>query len=341
MKNLILLTVLFTSFTASSQIVSGVYIGKLQNDSLKMVQTYELALSEYRGKIMGYAYTTFVMNDTFYYSIKKVKVTRTEKQLIVEDDKMLVNNFPQAPARRVHVVNTIELTNEDTLRQMNGKWETNMVRNKYYAMGGALKMARGDSSNSALVAHLKDLKVSGGDDSRVATSGRNKDRSSGQQNTGAVPVNETAVRENNRTAATTAISTSEKSLSAVQPTNVAKTAKLAYHLRKINAPQTVEINSDSIVLALYDNGVVDGDSISVYVNGTNVIDHVKLTSTATKKVIYTPYGNQFNILLVAENLGSIPPNTGLVVIRDGENSYQLNFSADMQTNASIVLRRKQ
>ena len=44
--------------------------------------------------------------------------------------------------------------------------------------------------------------------------------------------------------------------------------------------------------------------------------------------------------LVAENLGSLPPNTGLLTIWDGEKYYQVHFSADMQTNASITIRRK-
>jgi len=39
-------------------------------------------------------------------------------------------------------------------------------------------------------------------------------------------------------------------------------------------------------------------------------------------------------------LGTLPPNTGLLVIRDGDKTYQVNFTADMQTNASIILKRK-
>jgi hypothetical protein len=51
--------------------------------------------------------------------------------------------------------------------------------------------------------------------------------------------------------------------------------------------------------------------------------------------------NEIKLLLVAENLGTLPPNTGLLVIRDGDKTYQVNFTADMQTNASIILKRKQ
>ena len=50
-------------------------------------------------------------------------------------------------------------------------------------------------------------------------------------------------------------------------------------------------------------------------------------------------GDRIELLLVADNLGTIPPNTGLVVVRDGDNIYQINFTADMQTNASLVFNK--
>jgi hypothetical protein len=44
--------------------------------------------------------------------------------------------------------------------------------------------------------------------------------------------------------------------------------------------------------------------------------------------------------MYAENLGSIPPNTGLLIIMDGEKRYEVRFSADLKTNAAILLRRR-
>ena len=125
-------------------------------------------------------------------------------------------------------------------------------------------------------------------------------------------------------------------------TSVVKTAPsaLPYTQRKDHLQQTVDIASDSLMLSFYDNGVVDGDSISVYINDQLAIPSTKLKSVATKKAIYVGGMSEIKLLLVADNLGNIPPNTGLLVIRDGEKTYQVNFTADMQTNASIVLRRK-
>ena len=58
-----------------------------------MLQQYQLALSEYRGKITGYSYTTYVVNDTFYYGIRKINAKKENGKLIVEDDKFITNNL--------------------------------------------------------------------------------------------------------------------------------------------------------------------------------------------------------------------------------------------------------
>ncbi len=105
--------------------------------------------------------------------------------------------------------------------------------------------------------------------------------------------------------------------------------------------QTVTVVSDSLVLSFYDNGVVDGDSISVYVDNENIISKVKLTEVAAKRTIATNRNtDEIKVTLVAESLGSIPPNTGLLVIQDGDQRYNIRFSADMQTNASVIIKKK-
>jgi hypothetical protein len=53
-----------------------------------------------------------------------------------------------------------------------------------------------------------------------------------------------------------------------------------------------------------------------------------------------PVVENIELILVAENLGTLPPNTGLLVVKDGDKVYQVNFSADLQTNAAILFKRK-
>src|SRR5215470_4482323 len=63
--------------------LGGIWYGRLENDSTHKMQDFELGLSEYRGKITGYTYTTFIQNDTFYYSVKKVKAEKKDGLLII------------------------------------------------------------------------------------------------------------------------------------------------------------------------------------------------------------------------------------------------------------------
>lgn len=327
MKNLVFAFAVFFSLKVQSQVVSGLYGGTLINDSTHKVQNYEVALSEYRGKITGYSYTTFVVNDTFYYSVKSVKAALKGNELHIQDDKMIVNNFPEAPAKGVKQTNVIPVTTAgpaDTVQGFNGKWSTNQTK-VYYSLYGGLEMKRdSDSSHSALIGHLRELKILGPayaatrtDAIAVAESSKDKQK----QPTQAVVV---------------------KTPPAMKPSvsNTAVPTSIPYAQRAEKILQNLSVNSDSLTLSFYDNGVVDGDMISVYVNGENVLDNTKLTAVAVKKTISVKATGELKLVLVAETLGSLPPNTGLLIIQDGDNRYNVHFSADLQTNAAIILRRK-
>ena len=76
-------------------------------------------------------------------------------------------------------------------------------------------------------------------------------------------------------------------------------------------------------------------------NGDLILAKQGLTTNAIKKTIYIPANiDRVELIMYAESLGSIPPNTGLLVIRDGKSIYEIRFSGDLQKNASIVFNRK-
>ena len=111
--------------------------------------------------------------------------------------------------------------------------------------------------------------------------------------------------------------------------------------RKSEFSQIVSFKSDSLELSLYDNGEIDGDTVSVFMNGEVIMSKQGLKASAIKKTIYITPGNEdFTLVLFAENLGKYPPNTGLLVVHDGEDVYNLRFSSDFQKNAGIVFKRK-
>ncbi len=327
MKYLLYPILFLFALKASAQDISGIYTGTLTNDSLKMIQSYQLALSEYRGKITGYSYITFVTNDTFYYGIKRIKANRIKGELVVEDVEMLVNNYPQRPDKGVHVINIIPLPQGDSILNLNGIWKTTQTKKYgFYSISGDLRLKKdNDSANSALISHLKELNIIKTPEPQKVPVAKAKEK-----------VKVKKVKEEKPAVAEV------KPLPKAEPV-IAKAVSTSIlpEQRNVRTIETVTTFSDSLVLSFYDNGVVDGDTISVYLNERNILSKAKLTEAASKKVVYTNEQNidEYKLTLIAENLGSIPPNTGLVIIQDGDQKYQIRFSADMQNNASIIIRK--
>ncbi|HEV2479379.1 MAG TPA: hypothetical protein VGS79_06935 [Puia sp.] len=94
--------------------------------------------------------------------------------------------------------------------------------------------------------------------------------------------------------------------------------------------------TDTARIELYDNGEIDGDSVSLFVNNALLVQHVLLD--VQPKVILVPIDKSRpvnTLLLVAENLGRLPPNTALMVVTVHGKTYNLFLSTDYKTNASI------
>src|SRR6266404_1776425 len=159
MKNLHLFFLLLFPLILPAQNIHGLWSGTLVNDSTHRTQSFELGLSEYRGKITGYTYTTFIDNDTFYYSIKRIKAERKDGKLVIEDIEMVGNNFPERAAKHVRQITTFPLINDSTPDISRGSWTTNQTK-KYYSIGGSAKIKEEeDEKESDLLAHLQEMNV--------------------------------------------------------------------------------------------------------------------------------------------------------------------------------------
>ena len=160
MKNLYLsLLILALPFSLLAQNIHGIWSGTLVNDSTHRTQDFELGLSEYRGKITGYTYTTFINNDTFYCSIKRIKAERKNGMLVIEDVEMVWNNFPERAAKHVKQTTTFPLINDSTIDISKGSWSTNQTK-KYYSIGGSAAVKeKKDDEESDLLSHLQEMNV--------------------------------------------------------------------------------------------------------------------------------------------------------------------------------------
>jgi hypothetical protein len=107
--------------------------------------------------------------------------------------------------------------------------------------------------------------------------------------------------------------------------------------RKSNTFSRIPVHVKNITLDLYDNGVVDGDTVSVYYNGKLLVNRQRLTEKAISiNLELDLMAPQHEITLFAHNLGGIPPNTALIVVTAADKRYELHAKADLQENAVLV-----
>lgn len=114
-----------------------------------------------------------------------------------------------------------------------------------------------------------------------------------------------------------------------------------YKKRENIIAQEIEVESDSVKVDFYDNGEVDGDSVSVFFNNQLLAFSQKLSTRSVHFDLVLDTALEVNeITMFADNLGSIPPNTALMVVTDGEKQYQIRLSSNLEKNATLRIRKK-
>jgi hypothetical protein len=97
-----------------------------------------------------------------------------------------------------------------------------------------------------------------------------------------------------------------------------------------------DIEKDSIEISLYDNGIVDNDSASLYLNDSLLL-YNQLVS-AKPLLLYISLDKQkplSKLKLIAEHMGSIPPCTVLMFIKTKKKRYEVNLSSNFNSNAVV------
>ncbi len=106
--------------------------------------------------------------------------------------------------------------------------------------------------------------------------------------------------------------------------------------RKTTILKTIEVESKIVKIDLYDNGEVDGDSISLIYNGNLLLSNKRLNTKAISLNLNVDEESQVNeLVMYAENLGTIAPNTALMVVTDGPNRYEVRITSDLEKSGVI------
>ena len=120
-----------------------------------------------------------------------------------------------------------------------------------------------------------------------------------------------------------------------------QTVEEKFITRKKTFTKEIPISGDSIELRFYDNAEIDGDSISLFLNDKLIFQHIRLTGSAyTIKLAVSELNATTELTMVAENLGSIPPNTSYMVVMVGEERYDARLESTEGSSAMVRFVKK-
>lgn len=127
----------------------------------------------------------------------------------------------------------------------------------------------------------------------------------------------------------------------VEPNITPPTIEQKFTSREKIFNKEIPISGDSIELDFYDNAEIDGDSISLFLNGKLIFEHIRLTEKAYKvKFPLSELQESNELIMVAENLGAIPPNTSYMIALVGEKRYDAQLASTENSSAMIKLVKK-
>jgi archaellum component FlaF (FlaF/FlaG flagellin family) len=109
--------------------------------------------------------------------------------------------------------------------------------------------------------------------------------------------------------------------------------------RQNEVVQTINVQTDEITVDIYDNGSIDHDTVSVYLDKKLVLSKQMLKAVPlTLKIKMENTDDYHELVMVAENLGEIPPNTSLMVVHAGDKRYEVRITSTEQKNAMVIFK---
>ena len=293
----------------SAQDITGVWTGYIKTPGSQL--EYELAISNGEKNLSGYSLIIYPKDGIENIGIKKAKIKQTKKEIYVEDGELVYDNFTTQP-RRSKMFGKLSLILKDTFMILQGSFETRSLdfRDSRTYSGEVFLQKTARPFSSKMLITMDEINLV----HNLSFTGTKKPKAVKQ------PTNNNIKKE-----------TTSVVKSPLKPTE-----------RKIQKIDEIFFTSDSLLLSFYDNGTVDGDTVSMMLNGRIIAEKIKLTTNAFRITIPTRINQNDSLMLVmqAESLGLIPPNTGLLIIQDGETRYEIRFEGDLQRSSAVMLRRK-
>lgn len=95
-------------------------------------------------------------------------------------------------------------------------------------------------------------------------------------------------------------------------------------------------DKDSIRIEIYDNGIIDNDSVSVFIEDREIVHKHLINAMPLTFYVSLDHDHPIQkIRLVAESLGSIPPCTAVMIITSRHKREEVNLSSNFNKNATV------
>lgn len=302
----------------TAQDFTGVWTGYLKTPESKL--EYELAISKTKDKLTGYSLTVYAVDGFENSGVKITRFSQKKIELEFEDGQLIYENYRVTP-RRVKLMATVTLKGKDSLMTLSGFFKTRSLdfRDTRIFEGEIFLQKNNTPLATKIIAKLKLLNLLHTLSFLNPSPEKKKDITA------------------TKTKDSAAIVSVKKPVVPGPPATIKKT-----ETRKTDIINTVFFSSDSLLLSLVDNGSIDGDTVSIVANGKTIVNKAALTAESYRFVIHVDSapGDSLLVIMYAENLGAIPPNTGLLIIQDGDQRHEIRFEGDLQKSSAVILKRK-
>jgi hypothetical protein len=274
----ILLILVLLPLHIFSQDLTGVWTGLLQSNGVDL--PYEIVIGNDGGELNGYSLTIFNIDGIENVGIKTIRLKSKQGGVFIEDEKLIYNNYVTT-SRRVKMFGEMFLRVHDTVMTLNGTFRTRSrdfrEQNSSSYTGTITLQKLNKPQETKLISTLEEMNLL----NTLAFMQPEKSpiKPEIKKDVAATPVKAEKPSRKKRPPADEpkkeigppappVVVAAEKKTPA--PDTVRAAADLA--TRKTEIIQNVFFKSDSLVLKLYDHGVIDGDTVSVVLNGKVIVD---------------------------------------------------------------------
>ncbi|HET9056787.1 MAG TPA: hypothetical protein VFN30_08070 [Chitinophagaceae bacterium] len=357
MKSFTFLLSLLVAISLSAQNFNGQWKGYFSARGEQGHIEYVLELNTDGNEVTGYSYTYPVFNGKKYYDICEIKglINIKEKYIEIKEVGKIKSNVP--PPYRFDCFQTHKLTysKNNELEKLSGSWEPAVLSLAVCGSGTTFLERRRlkdiiseiRKADSAIV--KKDLPKKIEKKPEI----KQTPKSSPQLSTKPKPKTNNPIVTKPKPTPPVTKTEQKKEIGLKKDTSTVAKKTITHDFEKINLKplprfktrtnnilKTINVSEENITVQLYDNGEIDGDTVTVTFNGEIVANKKGLNANPIILNLKVKPGIENELVMYAENLGTVPPNTALMVVRIDGKRYEVNISSDEKRNGSIIFRRE-